>query len=1172
MTISDKVRLNTYYTRSVNLERDANTAAIVEAYIPTSRALKTLDRMAGTLPATPTPRAWALVGPYGSGKSSFAVFLSHLLGAPMAAATAAARRILRQANTGLAKRFASATRGTQGHCCVLLTGSPEPLARRLTGALAEAAAQYWVCRRGRPPAIVTKLAAAAERAELSTSELIKLVNALQDAIAKAGGSGLLIVIDELGKFLEFEARHYGANDIFLLQALAEHAYAGQDANLSLVVLLHQAFEQYAKGLGESLKNEWAKVQGRFENIPFLESTEQVLRVVAKAFEQDLTAAEQEKVTKLATKMAKTLAKVGALPSALDASSAADLFEQCYPLHPVSALLLPSLCQKVAQNERTLFSYLGSQETYGFKDSMTRLSDVGDWIHPWEIYEYFILNQPAALTDHFTHRRWAEVVTAMERLGDAPAAEMELLKSIGLLNIIGAQGGFKASREVVGLCLPTAGAATRAARSLLDKSIIQYRKFSSEYRVWQGSDFDIDAAVEDELSKLGQFELAAYLNGRKTFLPIVARKYTIKTGSLRYFQSYFIDAGSYKSTESQSQEPRIVFYLAQAKDDLTRFHSEVVTHFSPLDIVVYCQNGAQLRDAVAEVLALEKVRVNHQELNADPVAQREYRDQLHAGEQAEVELLSGLLENPSASEWYWAGERLNIESKRGMQHELSRVLESVYHSGPRIHNELINRDKISSQAAAARNKLLVAMLHKSDKADLGIDKYPAEKGIYRALLKATGLHRQVDDQWRLSAPSAEHDPYNLLPVWQRIERFFGDTEKAPLSFATLDAVLMAPPYGVKSGVLPILHIAAILVQQHELALYEEGAYTPYLTEELIERFVRRPDSFTVQRFRLHGVRASIFKEYARALYGDQDKVRDLLSIARPLARFMGELPEYTQKTKRISPRAQQVRNAFKLSKSPEKLLFEALPAACGLDGFDLNGGSAESSEGFAEILMETLRELKYAYDELLEEQLRLFCQAFNLDKTTDLTDLRAVLRGRLDGLQSYTVDVDGLRAFIQRVVKKAGDDDAWFANLLMFLGSSKAPKKWADADRDAVEFRLAEYARRINDLEKLRVHYEGQKQKRGADFDVILLRALRQGASEHDEIVCIDDKTRAAIRQLKEDIAGQLSGLPDKELRLALLAEVVDEFLINYRKKGVSTPQRPHRRKRAGQMELLVDEE
>ena len=88
-----------------------------------------------------------------------------------------------------------------------------------------------------------------------------------------------------------------------------------------------------------------------------------------------------------------------------------------------------LCQKVAQNERTLFSYLGSREQQGFQDSLSRCLKVSDWIYPWEIFDYFILNQPTALTDHFTHRRWAEVVTAVDRLGDAPVEEQQILKAI-----------------------------------------------------------------------------------------------------------------------------------------------------------------------------------------------------------------------------------------------------------------------------------------------------------------------------------------------------------------------------------------------------------------------------------------------------------------------------------------------------------------------------------------------------------------------------------------------------------------------------------------------------------------------------------------------------------------------------------------------------------------------
>jgi hypothetical protein len=155
-------------------------------------------------------------------------------------------------------------------------------------------------------------------------------------------------------------------------------------NLFLFVLLHQSFEQYAKGLGENLKNEWSKVQGRFEEVPFLESAEQVLRVVSAAFEYKFT---RQKKTLLADKTAKVvnvLIKQQAISSALKTDAAVALYAHCYPLHPVSAVILPLLCQKVAQNERTLFSYLGSHEEYGLQHRLNEMHSLDDYIYPHHI--------------------------------------------------------------------------------------------------------------------------------------------------------------------------------------------------------------------------------------------------------------------------------------------------------------------------------------------------------------------------------------------------------------------------------------------------------------------------------------------------------------------------------------------------------------------------------------------------------------------------------------------------------------------------------------------------------------------------------------------------------------------------------------------------------------------
>ena len=214
----------------------------------------------------------------------------------------------------------------------------------------------------------------------------------------------------------------------------------------------------------------------------------------------------------------------------------------------------TLCQRVAQNERTLFSYLGSQEPHGFRESLRHLDiHANDWILPWQLYEYFILNQPASLSDPLTQRRWAEVITAVERLGDAPPQQVHLLKTIGLFNIIGAQGNFRASPEIITLCEPD----PEVLQALVDNSVITYRKFNNEYRVWQGSDFDLEAALQEEITQLGRIELAQELNKAELLLPLVARRHTFKTGTLRYFVPLFADVASIRQL-SKTTDVRQVF--------------------------------------------------------------------------------------------------------------------------------------------------------------------------------------------------------------------------------------------------------------------------------------------------------------------------------------------------------------------------------------------------------------------------------------------------------------------------------------------------------------------------------------------------------------------------------------------------------------------------------------
>jgi hypothetical protein len=971
------------------------------------------------------------------------------------------------------------------------------------------------------------------------SEVIELVSDLQDALARAQGRGILLVIDELGKFLEYEARHAEANDVFLLQALAERAYAKHRAPLQLFVLMHQAFEQYARGLSRSLRDDWAKVQGRFENIPFLEASEQTLRVVSAALDAKLTKNTKSKVKRFADEAADCLASLGALPTAMSKEVASSLFAQCYPLHPLTALILPQLCQKVAQNERTLFSYLGSQEPHGFQEWLASEAQLGDWVLPWQIYEYFILNQPAVLTDPTTHRRWAEVVTATERLGDAEPEAARMLKTIGLLNLIGSRGGLKAAPEILRLCVESDDSLRRALHELEAKSIVQFRKFSGEFRVWQGSDFDLDEAIELECRELGDFRLAEVLNNRARLEPVVARRYTIQTHTVRSFKPIFVDRDSLGHVESLGNEPSLVFFLAESQEDVRRISSTWLDRLPDTVVMAVCHLGGQLRQALNESLALERIQVSRPELTRDPVAARECRDRLEAALTAERQLISDVLGTPSESVWFRRGGDLQIKTARQLQEKLSDILAELYWAAPIIRNELINRDAPSSTANAARNKLLTRLLTHSDAKDLGIDKFPAEKAMYRGLLAASGLHRKVGGQWQLGDPPRK-DPCNFVPTWRRIEAFFEETESGPLPFTLLDDELVGVPYGLKRGVLPILYSVAYLTKQDELALYEEGVYVPGLDSATLERFLRRPESFSVQRFRLQGLRAKLFNQYARALYADPGQADGLLSIARPLVKFAYGLEDYTKQTRALSDQARAVRAAVLHAKSPQKLIFEDLPEACGVPR--ANGASLKEDAylDFADTLMGALRELKNAYPRLLQDQIQALAKGLGLDASSGLAEIRKLVFGRYNGLDQFCFEADELGAFIRRLCGDDESDDLWLEKLLLFLGR-KPSTKWTDEDRATAQFRVTEFARRIRDLEKLRFAYDGAV--RGADdTKMILLRVVQQGEGDLETVVAMDAASAREAEKCAAEIAEHLAKLKDDRLRRVVLAKLTIQTL------------------------------
>lgn len=1138
MSLADKIEVNTRYTRSTNVERDRGSRSIIEAYLPTARGIGLLDDITGALGSDDQPRAWSLIGPYGSGKSSFALFLHELLGSK-GGAKALATKVLAGERPDLARRF---TR-QQPWCRVVLSGSEEPFSDRLLAALDEAATAFWAGKQGRKPAVLTDIRKARKVDDAPDSRILELVDALQTTLERTGAGGLLMVIDELGKFLEYAARR-GGGGVFLLQQLAERTFGGRKANLMLFVLLHQGFDLYARGMGEKLKNDWTKVQGSFQSISFVEAPDQTLRVVGAAFSNSLNDTQRQSIRSRAQRIARGIGKANCLPPTLGEDAAAEVFAACYPMHPISLLTLPTLCQRFAQNERTLFSYLGSREPHGFRDSIESLEKVGDWVHPGEVYDYFVQNQPAVLADPLTHRRWAEVVTSVERAESACESSdpgnppLQLAKAIGVLNLVSRTAGLKASEEVLRHLFRSKRVFEEILQPLLDASVVQFRRFSGEYRVWQGTDFDIDERTDLEKEKLRRFELAEAITERVESAPVVARRHSIETGALRYFELAFVDAQSKRLVAtSERHDPRIVFFLAETRDDVATFDQTRQTA-GPNDVWVLHRNGAAIRAAIGDVLALEGVQRGGQELASDPVASRETKERLEAAQVTERSALNSLIGNPGLSDWYWRDELLDVPDERAFQHTLSDIMDRIYDQSPVISNELINRERLSSQAAAARNKLFQHMLDGHDKAGLDIQKYPPERTIYRAVLEAGHLHVETDTGWKLVEPG-EKDPLNLRPVWSRLDELFALSEAGPMSSDKLMEDLAAPPHGLKRGLFPILFLHYYLLHRHEIAVYDEDMYSPTLTYEHLERMVRRPDLFSFQRFRNEGVASALIDQYSEALFGEVRESVTVLEVARRLTGFVQGLDEYSRETQRFSKATLHVRQALLNPRSPEKLVRDAIPQAFGLD-------PSAQVIGFAERVASSLDEMSNARAALLTDMRFAICGSFGIERNATLKRARKLVTYRCLGLESSDLPGAGVKGFVRRALDSEANDDAWLVGLLNGL-VRKPTNAWTDQDRDVAERRLSEVSAELLRVEKLSpsIIVSDQVSETGADVRSILLATVCKDHGSMEAVVIYDDEVEDALKDPESEIRKIMAQVGNDESRLELVAAIAHDFLLDY---------------------------
>jgi hypothetical protein len=1195
--LSDYFQVNRRYSRSVNLERDLENIEALDGYIFTERSLDALRRILTGFQDAKSNRAWTLTSVYGTGKSAFAHYLASVCAPENEPirdfAWEIAESALGQKNR-VSDNLLKNTIPNSGFVRAVVTAQREPLSHTIVRALYRGCQVFWGSKKGSKPAIAHELAELCDR--VKTGEIIdsKKIPALVQGVATAAKTGVLLIIDELGKNLEFVAQNQGNDDLYLLQQLAELPRSG-DSQIYIIGLLHQAFADYGERLASIQRNEWAKIQGRFEDIPFKDSASQMLRLMGQAIEHPPVT----EVTNAIFQQAQEWYKV--LPSNLVSDVTDQGIAAVYPLHPVAALVLPELCTQYAQNDRSLFTFLTSAEPYSFRKYLRETSwemKVSPSLKLDRIYDYFIEAVGMGMTSRPKLQRWIEVQGLINDVSKSLDVDsLRLLKTIGTLNIVTTTGALKATRSLVTMAMcdrPNDGEQfgfwEKIIDGLLNKGIITHRRQVDELRIWQGSDFNVDRAIAD-LMQSERGTLVSLLSEFRPLKPLVAQRHSYETGTLRYFERRYIDATtdlSQLNCAIDGCDGLMGYWVDEelATDGATDVATDVATDGATDGATDVATDGAtnakkvpaqtadgkpfimicaakldNLRLCVREFVALKKIQESAPELPSDGVARREVRYRLVQAEELLDESLSQAFDVVANHSQCWInGQPERLSRVTDLNAKLSEVCDRIYPQSLRLWNELINRRELTTQGAAARLKLISAMLEHESEERLGLEGYGPEVAIYYSLLADTGIHRQEDGEWGFYPPREESGVGN---VWQAIADFCGEATDKQLSLDLLYQRLAAPPFGVKQGAIPILLAAMMLYRVDDLGVYKDGTFIPILGLEHFELLVKYPGRFSVKSFEMLGVRSQVFKELEEILRHPNAKlppgVRNatLLTVVRPLFNFVKKLPAYTKNTKRLSQEAIAVLATLQKAQEPDELLFTSLPQACGMKAIEPGeNDDGNTAKTLRKKLVHALHEIQTAFDCLLTECQNHLYDAFGVRSSE--TKLREDLRVRASYLAGQVLERQ-LKSFVQVAVDDTAPDSEWLEALVMIV-ADKPAESWKDEDVTGFELKLSDISRRFKNLEAL----QKEVAAKGQGFEARRITVTRPDGEEAHQIVWVDHESEDQIEALVNEILQKPLLKNNPQLQQALLAKLSDRILgsaaseQNLRKIERPNPELPQR--------------
>lgn len=863
--------------------------------------------------------------------------------------------------------------------------------------------------------------------------------------------GIYIVYDEFSKFLESNIERATIEDIKLLQDLAELCNrSGLDRQLHLLLISHKSLSNYIDSrLPKEKVDGWRGVSGRFREIEMLGDASQYYELMEHAIVKDEAKWREwlEQHDRRNANLLERLAERYTKQGLFEANTACAVASGCFPLHPLSAYLLPRMSEKVAQNERTLFTFLCSSEEHSLCDA---LAVAKGFVTPDCLYDYF---EPQLRKEYYAsplHHTY-ELVQSSLRHVEPGGLDARIIKTIAAIDVVAQYDRVAPTRETLVDLYTDCGYDSLEVEASIErlvesKSIVYLRRSNAFLKLKEPSGEPIEARLAEREARIRSSRSCTWiLNAAVHNEALYPSRYNEERGVVRYFSCGFISASSLLADglecfdfEGDGAIVAVHVETPDERDELMR----LLAGQAPTETMVVISVAKQYANVDAEIYRLEAARQLKEEAGEDDVLAEEYEVVIEDYSEVVGEYIDGFFRPELGRALYYArGERLDgMTRKRQLSEMLSELCFDSYANTPCITSEALNKNELTGTAYSSRTKILKSLCGRSIEPNLGFVGNGQETSMARSAFEMTGIFKDLSEA-RLN-PSEDIDEKTqgvLVAIRRFVERANGSSfEEIYDTLTGLDDGI-----GLRKGPIP-LYLAFVLRDYRDEIAITHGKEERELTEGVLNDIAADPKGYRLTRLNWTPEMA----EYVAGVgevFGCDSAVATRSGAAEAIRLWYAGLPQMTRNSlsdhaKNGEPRVAETRLALfkairRYDASPDSLLFGELPKA-------FNANEADSE------LVDELRCEKEQCDGYLDATVTHIADnlkaLFDSDAHEDAT-LGSVLHDWVELNPVVSTHVfSGVSNQVINVIRQANGDDAVTVCRLAKAATALRVEDWNDA--------------------------------------------------------------------------------------------------------------------------------